>query len=322
MAAVSFHAVYPDADPDNRERLAGLALPRGFTLATHLAPVADDDEFVARCESADGVLLGWYTVDAALLSRLPRLRCISFLGIGVSDYVDLDAARGRGIAVCNTPGYGDVTVAEHALALMLAAARHLPRLHASTAAGGWQQDLPGVDLSGRTLALVGFGGIARALARLVAGFDMRVLAWTRDADRHREEAARLGVTLVGLDQALAEADLVSVHLALSSDTRGLLDAKRLARMKPGAILVNTARGALIDHDALVRRLTEAHLRAAGLDVFPDEPPPAGSPLLSLPNVVLTPHIAFNTPRARLRIVEMGLANLAGFAAGQPGNRVV
>lgn len=291
-----FHAVYPDADASNRTRVEALPRPPGFSLDVHLAPVVDDDAFVARCADADGILLGWHVMSAAVLARLPRLRCVSFLGIGASAYVDLGAARERGIAVCNTPGYGDRTVAEHALALMLAAARHVTHFDRLTRRGEWRQDPPGTDLSGATLALVGFGGIARALAGLVRGLEMRVVAWTPNPDRHRAEAARLGVTFRELDDALGEADVVSVHVALAPETIGLVDARRIARMRRGAILVNTARGPIVDQSAVAAALTSGHLGAAGLDVLAEEPPSPADPLLTAPRAVLTPHVAFNTPR--------------------------
>ena len=315
---MSVRIAYPDAGRENQAYMVQNPLPDGLTLDLALAPVADDDEFVARCAEADGVLLGWYRMTDTVLARLPRLRCVSFLGIGASDYVDIPAARERGITVCNTPGYGDGAVAEHALALMLAVARHVPHFHALTARGEWARGPGGVELSGRTLALVGFGGIAQALARLVAGFGMRVVAWTRDPSRHQAQAAELGVGFMELDQVLAIADLVSVHVALTPQTTGLLDARRLGLLKPDAILVNTARGPVIDNTALAALLAERRLYGAGLDVF-DEEPPEGSPLLGLANVVLTPHVAFNTRAARNALMRIAVQNLVGFAAGSPVN---
>lgn len=317
---VSFKTVFPDSSVHDRDLLAAWPLPAGLELAVHLGPVTDRETFLSRVGDARGVLLGWYRMDADILAALPALEVISFLGIGASDYVDLDAARAQGVTVCNTPGYGDDTVAEHAVGLMLAVARHIPRFDALVRAGGWTKEPGGLQLGGRTLGLVGFGGIARAMARIAAGFGMRTLAWTRDPAAHAGEAEGLGVELTGLERLFDEAHVVSLHLPLRTETEGLIGHDLLAHMKRGAILVNTARGRLLDYDALEELLAAGHLHGAGLDVFPDEPCP-DRPLLHLPNVVLTPHVGYHTEDALQGLLRIGVENVTHYAVGRPINVV-
>jgi D-3-phosphoglycerate dehydrogenase / 2-oxoglutarate reductase len=317
---MSFKVVFPDSSVHDRDLLAAWPVPAGLDLAVHLAPVPDRATFLARVGDAPGVLLGWYPMDADVLAALPNLRVISFLGIGASDYVDLAAAGERGVTVCNTPGYGDDTVAEHAVALMLAVARHLPRFDALMRAGGWSKEPAGIELHGRTLGLVGFGGIARAVARIAGGLGLHRLAWTREPARHAAQAHALGVELTDLQRLFTEADVVSLHLPLTPQTEGLVGRALLERMKRDAILVNTARARLLDHDTLEQMLAEGRLFGAGLDVFPEEPCP-DRPLLRLPNVVVTPHVGYHTGDALQRLLRIGMENVTAFRAGRPRNIV-
>ena len=176
-------------------------------------------------------------------------------------------------------------MAEHALALMLAAARHVPRLDADLRAGRWNQSSMGVELKGRKVGIVGFGGIGRRFATLAKAIGMEVTAWTRNPDPERARAA--GIDFVPLDRLLAECDAVSLHLAGTPETEGMIDAAAIARMKPGALFVNTARGELVDEAALVDALRKGRIRAAGIDVYREEPLPASHPFLGLDNVVLS-----------------------------------
>src|SRR5262245_23763527 len=219
-----------------------------------------------------------------VLAACPGLRLISIWGTG-TDNVDLAACRNRGVAVTNTPGVNAHAVAEHTLALMLAVTRRLPAMDRDTRAGQWPRGLL-VQLEGRTLGLVGLGAIGSRVARLARAFDMHLLAATYGPDRGR--AAALGAQHVPIETLLRDSDVVSLHLRLSADTTGYLDRARLALMKPTAYLVNTARGALVDKAALADALRAGRLAGAALDVFHEEPVPAGDPLLGLPNVVLTP----------------------------------
>jgi glyoxylate reductase len=257
-------------------------------------------------------------VDAALLARAPRLRAISSVSVGL-DHVDLAAATARGIPVGHTPGVLTETTADLAFALLLAAARRVVEADRFVRDGrwsAWQPDLLlGRDVHGATLGVVGLGAIGRAVARRARGFGMRVLAWSRT----RRPLANLEgqVEWAELPALLAAADFVSVHVALAPGTRGLLDAAAIARMKPGAILVNTARGGIVDEAALAAALREGRLAGAGLDVFAREPLERDSPLLGLPNVVLAPHVGSASVATRTRMAELAVENLLAALDGKP-----
>ena len=250
---------------------------------------------------------------AAVFAACPRLRLLSIWGTG-TDHVDLDAAARHGVTVTNTPGVSAVSIAEHALALLFAVARQLPRIDASTRAGEWARGAF-VQLQGKTAGIIGLGAVGREFARLAAGIGMNVVAWTI----HPNPA--LGIPLVELDRLLEASDVVSVHLRLSPRTAAFLGARELARMKVGAILLNTARGPIVDEAALIDALASGRLRGAGLDVFDTEPLPAAHPLTALPNVVLSPHCAGITPEALEAGLQLAVDNVRGFLEGTPRNVV-
>lgn len=311
---------FPDCDTQvedllRREHLLERLEKIGRLRLDYGAP-QDDDELVARIGDAEGVLLGWHLPEGAL-KRLPRVRVVSFCGTGASAYIDIAAATRRGIAVTNTPDYAHATVAEHAFALLLAVARRVPLFDARLREGNWDPEPDGIDLAGSTLGLIGYGGIARHVARIASGFGMNVIAWTRSRSGGTDGAVRF----LPFERVLAESDVVSLHLALNDDTRNLLDAAALARLKPGAILINTARGALVDEKALAAALREGRLGGAGVDVFSHEPMQPDYPLRGLANVVLTPHVAYKTPGAQRRLFTMVVENLEAFFAGNPRNVV-
>ena len=255
---------------------------------------------------------------ADLLAGCSSLRLVSLWGTG-TDHVDLEACRRLGIAVTNTPGANALAVAEHTVALMLAAARQIPRLDRETRGGKWSTGL-GIQLHGKTLGLIGLGAVGRQVARMGRALGMRVVAWTFHADPAL--AAGLGVELMAFDQVLAEGDVLSVHLRQTPEATGLVGAREIPRMKQGAILVNTARGPIVDRGALVEALRGGHLAGAGLDVFDEEPIPADDPLLSLPNAVLTPHCAGMVPEAIHAGLEAAVDNVAHFLGGRPAPYVV
>lgn len=223
-----------------------------------------------------------------ILRRCRDLKHIVFLGTGAASYVDMAAAERLGIGVSTIKGYGDTAVAEHTIALMMAAAREVALMDREIRAGIWQPR-EGAQLRGKTLGLIGLGGIGREVARIAAGIGMNVVAWNRTAQ------SCSGVEMIGVDELLARADIISMHLTLGEETRDFLDGERLARTRKGVILVNTARGALIDESALLEGLRNGHIRHAALDVFHDEPLNATHPLAALPNVTLTAHAGFSTP---------------------------
>lgn len=252
---------------------------------------------------AGGVMNGHTMMDGALLRTNPALRTIVFLGTGASSYIDMDAARECGIRVRTVRGYGDRSVAEHAFALMLAAARRVAEMDRELRAGTWDP-LAGMELEGKCLGIVGTGGIGRALGRMAAAFGMRVLAWNRTP-----VPSDLPCRSAGLEDLLRQADVVSLHLALTPETHGIISAERLALLRPHTILINTARAALVDTVALVRVLEQQRIAHAALDVFDTEPLPPDDPLTKLPNVTLTSHAGFKTPDASRRLALTALAAL-------------
>src|SRR4051794_12455414 len=234
-----------------------------------------------------------------VLAGCPGLRLISIWGTG-TDHVDLAAAARRGVVVTNTPGVSAISIAEHTMALLLAVARRIPQVDAATRAGEWPRG-QSVQLYGKTCGIVGLGAIGRQFWRIAAGFGMRVIAWTM----HPRE----GDPIVALDELYATADVVSIHLRLSVGTTGFIGPREFGLMKRSAILVNTARGAIVDERALVEALTSGRIAGAGLDVFTTEPLPAGHPLTKLPNVAITPHCAGITPEALEAGLRMAVENI-------------
>jgi len=244
-----------------------------------------------------------------VFARCPRLKLVSIWGTG-TDNIDLDAAGRHGVTVCNTPGVNAFAVAEHALALMLAAARRIPQIDREMRGGVWPRELL-TQLYGKTLGVFGTGKIGTRVAALGGAIGMTVLAWS----------ARSG-NVSAKEQILGAADIVSLHLRLTPETRGFLGARELNRMKPGAILVNTGRGPLVERDALLDALRTRRLAAAGLDVFHDEPLKPGDPILGLPNVVLSPHNAGQTPDVIRDGLLRAVENVENFLKGQATDVVV
>jgi D-3-phosphoglycerate dehydrogenase len=240
-----------------------------------------------------GLIAGVDVIDRAALEAANCLRVIARYGVG-TDRVDLVAAREKGIVVTNTPGANSASVADLTIGLILSLARHIPEAAASTRAGEWPR-LAGVTLEGKTVGLIGLGAIGKQVARRLVGFDCHVLAFDPYPDI--EFATRVGVGLVALEEVVAKSDFLSLHLPLLPDTRGLVGREMISCMKDGVFLINTARGELVDENALLEALTAGKLAGAALDVFPEEPPGPGNPLLKLPNVIVTPHCASHTDGA-------------------------
>jgi D-3-phosphoglycerate dehydrogenase / 2-oxoglutarate reductase len=287
------------------------------------------NEIVAAAADCDALLVVSSRVPGSVIERLSQCRVIARLGAG-TDRIDVDAATRAGIVVANVPDFCLHEQAEHTLALLLAWARQLPYMTDAMRRGNWSaRNHPAVHrLAGRTLGLVGFGASAQGVARRALALDLRVLAWARNPDKYQTVADSLGVMLMGLDQLLTESDFVSVHLPLVSETRHLLDANRLAQMRPTAVLINTARGAIVDEQALVAALRAGRLAGAALDVFeeidvfapPGEPP--RHPLLELDNVLLTPHCAGSSVESALDSKIRGARNAAEVLLGRwPGHVV-
>src|SRR5687767_14948484 len=299
-----------------------MARSRAYSRLLEAAPVdyhdtlpGSEEKLAARIAEADVVIniRSSSRFSDKVLASVPRLRLLSIWGTG-TDNVDLASASRRGVVVTNTPGVSAPAIAEHTLALMLAVARRLPHLDFETRRGSWPRGDTQL-MTGKTLGIIGLGAIGRQFARLGAGIGMDVIAWTI------HPKPELGFKLVELDELLQRCDVVSLHLRLSDQTRGFLGSRELGLMKPSAILLNTARGPIVDEPALIETLTSRRISGAGLDVFDTEPLPAAHPLCALDNVVLTPHSAGIAPE----VLEAGLAlavdNVLQFLEGKPQNVV-
>jgi D-3-phosphoglycerate dehydrogenase len=270
---------------------------------------ADDEaELIRRIGDAEAVvnIRAYSKFTDRVLAACPNLRLISVWGTG-TDHIDLAACTARGVSVASTPGVNAHSVAEHTLALMLAFARRIPANDAAMRGGQWPRGTL-ADLEGKTLGIIGLGAIGRRVASLAAMFNMRLLAWTFGVDNGR--AASVGARRVELEELLRQSDIVSIHLRLSPESRGLLTRERLTLMKPTAFLVNTARGAIVDRDALIDALQNQRIAGAALDVFHEEPIAANDPLLSLPNVVLSPHNAGTTHETTSAGLRKAVENIA------------
>ncbi|MCG3179070.1 MAG: Glycerate dehydrogenase [Phycisphaerae bacterium] len=281
------------------------------------------DAIIGRARGADALLTNKTPLSADTLGHLDGLRYVGVLATGYN-VVDVAAARARGVAVTNVPTYGTDAVAQFTFALLLELC-HRVGFHANTAqAGRWSECpdfcyflTPQVELAGATMGVVGTGRIGRRVIHIALALGMKVLA----ADPHREPALPAGAGWADLDELFAAADVVSLHTPLTPQSERLVDARRLATMKPTAMLINTARGPLVDERALADALAAGRLAGAAVDVLTVEPPPADNPLLKAPNCLVTPHMAWSAQAARRRLMATAADNLAAFLAGRPVNVV-
>ena len=281
----------------------------------------NDEDIVTRAADAEIVFTNKTPLSASTIAALPALRCIVVLATGYN-VADTAAARARGIPVCNVPGYGTASVAQHVFALLLELTQHTGHHAQTVREGRWSEcpdfcywDFPLVELAGRTLGIVGCGHIGEAVARIGLAFGMKVIASTR-RPRHVE-----GVEFVSSDDVFRHADVVTLHCPLTEETRGLVNAGRLATMKPTAFLINTGRGPLVVEQELADALNAGRIAGAGLDVLSVEPPKPDNPLLDAKNCIITPHIAWATHSSRSRLMDVAVANLRAFLAGEPQNVV-
>lgn len=297
-------------------------LPSLGELTVH--PRTADADIVARAADTEIVLTNKTCLGPQHLSRLPALRYVGVLATGY-DVVDVQAAAARGVVVTNVPAYGTESVAQATFALLLELCNHVG-VHAEAARSGrWSEspdfsyrERPLRELAGSTFGVVGYGRIGRAVARVARGFSMHVLA---TPSRTGADTVDPSVEVVALDGLLARADVVSLHCPLTPETTRLIDAPRLGRMKRDALLLNTARGGLIDEHALRAALERGELGGAGLDVLSVEPPPPDHPLLSAPRCLVTPHLAWATRESRTRLRDTAVENVRAFLAGHPRNVV-
>jgi D-3-phosphoglycerate dehydrogenase / 2-oxoglutarate reductase len=254
------------------------------------------DEIPAALGGAEIVIIDHTPLPTEIAKKCTGLKHVVFLGTGARSYMNPDELAELGVSVHLIKGYGDTAVAECAIALMWAAARGIAAMDREMRAGNWLRE-DGMQLTGKTLGLIGFGGIAAEVARIALGSGLRVIAWNRTLKSFA------GIEFVSLEKLLAQSEVVSLHLLLNDETRGLITGKHIAAMKPGVILVNTARGAIVDETAMIDALKSGHIRHAGLDVFNIEPLPVDHPLTKLPNVTLSAHSAFRTPEASENLIR-------------------
>jgi phosphoglycerate dehydrogenase-like enzyme len=274
----------------------------------------DKAELLARLRQAEAVILDYSVLDADVLQQCPQLKLVCFLGIGYMNYIDVEAATRQGVVITYTPDYGATSVAEHALALILALTRHIGTSYVSFQEGRWEPGrFQGVELRHKYLGLVGLGPIGMEMARLGAGIGMQLLGWSR---RSLPERRQYGLTFVSLEDLFSQADIVSLHLSYNQETHGLISRSLLARMKPEAYFVNTARAKLVDNVALAEFLQAGNIAGAALDVHEEEPPRGAYVFRELPNVLITPHIGFNTREASANMLRIALATLLAYVRGE------
>jgi len=305
-----------DAGPGLRKSLESLG-NQGIDVVC--CPEGPDEPFFTELRDADVIWHVLHPIDATVIERAPQLKLIQKIGVGVNT-IDLEAAKERGIAVCNMPGTNSRAVAEMTLALMLSTLRKLVAIDRSVREGGWSPDHEAKEsfgeIGGRTVGIVGFGEVPGILAPILEAMGVRVIYTSRSKKP-------VPYDYVSLDELLAEADIVTLHVPLTTETEHMLDASRIELMRPGAILINTARGGLVDENALYQALVNKRIAGAGLDVFADEPVTADNPLLLLNTVTVAPHVAWLTNETFARSIDIAARNsFAIMSGGDLVHRVV
>ena len=288
---------------DANETLAGvtdkLLASQKLPVSINRNPSIKPDDLPGLLGDAEIMIVDHTAVPTPIAGTCKALKHVVFLGTGARSYMNPEELAERGISVHTIKGYGDTAVAECAIALMWASARNFGEMDRGMREGNWLRR-DAMQLTGKTLGLIGFGGIAAEVARIASGSGMKVIAWNRSPKSHP------GVEFVSLEKLLAESHVVSLHLLLNDETKGFLSRERIAQMRKGSILINTARGAIVDEDAMLDALRSGHIAHAGLDVFTIEPLPAGHPVTKLPNVTLSAHSAFRTPEASDNLIGAAL----------------
>ena len=300
--------VFVDANEALAVIFERLEKPGDPKVRIHRDPDITPDQWPKILDGAEIAVVDHTALPTAIARQCAGLKHVVFLGTGARSYMNPEELAELGIEVHLIKGYGDTAVAECAIALMWAAARGIAQMDREMRAGNWLRE-DGMQLTGKTLGLIGFGGIAAEVARIALGSGMKVIAW------NRSPKSFAGVEFVALEKLLAESDVVSLHLLLNDETRGFLSAKHIAAMKPGVILVNTARAAMVDETAMIAALKSGHIRHAGLDVFNTEPLPKDHPLTKLPNVTLSAHSAFRTPEASENLIGAAWEHCRRIAKG-------
>jgi len=286
--------LFIDSTPDIDRVWKRVHGAKDIPIVVNMGPV-DEADVPAKLAGFDTVINDASYFSAPTLAKCHGLKHIVFLGTGAASFVDIAAAEKLGIKVSTISGYGDTTVAEHAMGLVFAAARHIATMHGIMRGGAWRP-MQGMELRGKTLGIVGLGGIGAEMARLANGIGLKVLAYNR--------TPKPGT--VGIDELLAQSDILSLHLGLNDQTRGFLGRERLSKTKPGVIIVNTARAGVVDEPALLAALKSGHVGHYATDVFGKEPPSPDEPLLKADNVTLTCHAGYNTPEAAMTMYRRAI----------------
>jgi D-3-phosphoglycerate dehydrogenase / 2-oxoglutarate reductase len=301
--------VFVDANEALAVIFERLAKPGDPKASIHRDPDVTPDQLPRMIDGAEIAIVDHTALPTEVARKCAGLKHVVFLGTGARSYMNPEELAELGIAVHLIRGYGDTAVAESTIALMWAAARGIAQMDREMRAGNWLRE-DGMQLTGKTLGLIGFGGIAAEVARIALGSGMRVIAWNRSPKKSSK------VAFLELDELLSESDVISLHLLLNDETRGFVSRACIEAMKPGVILVNTARGALVDEAAMIDALKSGHIRHAGLDVFNIEPLPVDHPLTKLPNVTLSAHSAFRTPEASENLIQAAWEHCRRIAKGK------
>ena len=288
--------VFIDANSSLAEIFERQRQPGDPEMRVHLNPDIKPEDWPAILDGAEIGVVDHTALPTDVARQCTGLKHVVFLGTGARSYMNPEELAELGITVHLIKGYGDTAVAESAIALMWSSARVIAQMDREMRAGNWLRE-DGMQLTGKTLGLVGFGGIAAEVARIAHGSGMKVIAWNRSPKSHP------GVEFTDLDTVLATSDVVSLHLLLNDETRGMITRDKIAKMKQGVVLINTARGAIVDEQAMIDALNSGHIRHAGLDVYNIEPLPKDHPLTKIPNVTLSAHSAFRTPEASENLIH-------------------
>jgi D-3-phosphoglycerate dehydrogenase len=301
--------VFVDANESLAVIFERLEKPGDPKIRVHRDPDITPDHYPKILDGAEIAIVDHTALPTDIAKKCAGLKHVVFLGTGARSYMNPDELAETGIHVHLIKGYGDTAVAECAIALMWEGARGLAKMDRGIRAGNWLRD-DAMQLTGKTLGLIGYGGIAAEVARIALGSGMRVIAWNRSPKKHPK------VEFVELDELLTDSDVISIHLLLNDETRGLVSAACIEAMKPGVILVNTARGAIVDEEAMIEALKSGQIRHAGLDVFNTEPLSADHPLSKIPNVTLSAHSAFRTPEASENLIAAAWAHCRRIVKGK------
>src|SRR5699024_2540742 len=313
--------VFPDAGSNTKNTLTKDLINKieqvGNFIVYEGVPKSKE-EFLRRIKDADGLILG-QNLPNEVMTECDRLKFISFVGYGVKSYLDIDFATKQGITIANTPHYGDNAVAEHALGLLMTLSKNIVESHTKMRNGIWDKSKSSIELKGKTIGLVGMGGIGERMSELCMAMGMNVISWTFNPNEKRSE--QLGVSFVSLKELFSSSDFISLHLPYTNQTKNIIGENELALLQNGTILINTARSQLINQSSLKTALVDGRLAGAGLDVFDEEPIPQNDTILNIDNVILTPHISYNTPESVANMMKISVNNLVKYFAGTPINVV-